>query len=80
MVRLTYPEIYRDFIDVKIRGSSYIIEVASPDIDGINTDIEGINNGTNFSEYFRVANELVNKQLASNYPMNEASDYRKSDI
>ena len=46
------------------------IHVTSPDIEGLS-----YNNATNISEYFYVANELVNKQLSSNNPMNEASDY-----
>jgi hypothetical protein len=58
---------------VKIRGNPYIIEVASPDVEGIPYD-GFVGNVTNDSinalpEYFDVANELVNKQLASNYPM-----------
>ncbi len=33
--RHTYPQIYRGHVDVKIRGKSYIITVASPDVEGI---------------------------------------------
>ena len=79
MVRHTYHEIYRSYINVNIRGKSYTITVASPDVEGINANVERVNNGTNVSEYFRVAKELINKQLVSNNPMDEASDYQKSD-
>ena len=38
IVRHTHPEIYRGYINVKIRGNPYIIEVASPDVEGIPYD------------------------------------------
>lgn len=77
IIRQDYPQIYRSYVNVKIRGESYIIEVASPDIEGI-PDSE-----TNLDAYlkycFEIANDLINKQLAYNYPMDEASNYQKSD-
>lgn len=81
MVRHTHSEIYRSYIDVKIQGKSYIIEVASPDVEGIpyNGFVEGNATDLGVPEYFDVVNKLVNKQLAYNDPMEEASDYRKSD-
>ena len=65
------------WVNLKIRGDSYIIGVASPDIEEIP------DRKTNQNAYFKycseIANELVNKQLAYDYPMDGASDYRKSD-
>jgi hypothetical protein len=77
IIRQDYPQIYRSYVNVKIRGKSYIIEVVSPDIEGI-PDIK--TNQTAYIKYCsEIANELINKQLAYNYPMDEASDYRKSN-
>jgi hypothetical protein len=78
--RHDYPEIYRGYVNVKIRGKSYIIEVASPDLEGIPYSLtnESILNKS-IPAYYEVANELINKQLAQHYPMEEASNYRKAD-
>lgn len=76
IIKKDYPQIYRSYVNVKIRGKSYIIEVASPDIEGIP---DSMTDQSVLAAYAKVANELVNKQLAYNYPMEEASDYRKSN-
>ncbi len=75
--RHDYPEIYRGYISVKIQGEPYTLEVASPDLVGIS-----YNNWSDASiiSYYNIANELVNKQLAYNYPMKEASDYIESNV
>jgi hypothetical protein len=82
IARHDYPEIYRCYVSVKIRGKSYILEVASPDLEGIPyglvNDSESILN-ISIPLYYKVTYGLIDKQLAYNNPMEGASDHRKSD-
>ncbi|VVB70881.1 Uncharacterised protein [uncultured archaeon] len=79
MVRHACSEIYRCYIDVKIRGNSYIITVASPDLEGIPYSLTNISiSDKSIPAYYDVINELINEQLASNNPMKEAGDYQRS--
>jgi hypothetical protein len=75
IARHDYPEIYRCYVSVKIRGKSYILEAASPDLEGIPY---GLTNES-IPLYYKLTYELIDKQLAYNNPMKGASEYRKSD-